>query len=217
MEKVDFKKQEKEFYAPNTEPSIILVPEMNFLMVDGHGDPNEEAGEYKKAVELLYALSYTIKMDQKLRFDYVVPPLEGLWWLEDLSDMDFTQKSKYCWTSMIRQPDFVSQELFETAKKAVQKKKPGLDVSKARLERFEEGHCVQCMHIGPYDKEPVTLDKIEHFINLNQLNNAIGSLTPDNKIRRHHEIYLSDPRKSNPETMKTILRHPITRKDGSWN
>jgi hypothetical protein len=224
-EKIDFKKQEKQLYAPKTEPSIIQVPEMNFIMVDGHGDPNEEDGEYKKAVELLYSLSYSIKMGQKLNlsdssistFDYVVPPLEGLWWLEDVSDMDFTRKSNYCWTSMIRQPDFVSSELLEEVKKAVLKKKPELEVSKARLERFQEGCCVQCMHLGPYDEEPATLEKIEHFINLNDLKNDIGGLTPDNRVRRHHEIYLSDPRKANPSSMKTILRHPVTRKDGTWN
>ncbi len=224
-EKIDYKKQEKEFYAPKTEPSIIQVPQMNFIMIDGHGDPNEEDGEYKKAVELLYALSYSIKMGQKMNpsdsslntFDYVVPPLEGLWWLEDVSDTDFTRKSNYCWTSMIRQPEFVNSVLFEKAKKSVLKKKPGLDVSKARLERFEEGCCVQCMHIGPYDKEPATLEKIEHFININDLINDIGNLTSENKVRRHHEIYLSDPRKTNPATMKTILRHPVTRKVNTWN
>ena len=225
MEKIDYKKKEKEFYAPKTEPSLIQVPQMNFLMVDGHGDPNEEGGEYQKAVELLYALSYSIKMGQKMNpsdstlstFDYVVPPLEGFWWLEDIHDMDFTQKSKYRWTSLIRQPDFVTLELLEEAKISVLKKKPELDVSKARLERFEEGCCVQCMHLGPYDAEPATLEKIEHFINLNNLRNDIGSLTSNNRIRRHHEIYLSDPRKANPETMKTILRHPVARKEGSWN
>ena len=225
MEKIDFKKQEKEFYAPKTEPSLIQVPQMNFLMVDGQGDPNEEGGDYHKSIELLYTLSYTIKMSQKKNpsassistMDYVVPPLEGFWWLEDITDMDFTQKSKYCWTSMIRQPDFVTPELLEEAKKAVQKKKPLLDVSKARLERFEEGCCVQCMHLGPYDAEPATLEKMERYVNSNNLKNAIGSRTPDNKIRRHHEIYLSDPRKANPATMKTILRHPVARKDGSWN
>jgi hypothetical protein len=225
MEKIDYKKTEKEFYAPKTEPSVIQVPPMNFIMVDGQGDPNEVGGDYHKAVELLYSLSYSIKMGQKKNPsdslmstpDYVVPPLEGFWWLEDITDMDFTQKSKYFWTSMIRQPDFVSPKLFEEAKKAVQKKKPELDVSKARLELFEEGFCVQCMHLGPYDAEPATLEKMEQYINLHNLKNNIGSLTSDNKIRRHHEIYLSDPRKANPATMKTILRHPVTGKDGTCN
>ncbi len=226
MEKINFKLAEKELYSPKTEPSIIQVPEMNFIMVDGHGDPNDENGEYKKSIELLYALSYTIKMSQKFKKDasalknlpdYVVPPLEGLWWLDDANDMDFTQKSKFCWTSMIRQPDFVTPAAFEEAKKAVQKKKPELDVTKARLERFEEGLCVQCMHIGPYDAEPATMEKMESYVQGNNLIYDIGNPSPDNKIRRHHEIYLSDPRKANPATMKTILRHPVLRKDPSCN
>ncbi|HHV11385.1 MAG TPA: transcriptional regulator [Clostridiales bacterium] len=226
MEKIDFKVKEKEFYLPKTEPSMIQVPEMNFIMVDGHGDPNEENGDYKKSIELLYALSYTIKMSQKYKKDtsafmnlpdYVVPPLEGLWWLEDANDMDFTQKSKFCWTSMIRQPDFVTPAAFEAAKEAVQKKKPELDVTKARLERFEEGLCVQCMHIGPYDAEPATMEKMEIYVQDNNLIYDIGNPSPDNKIRRHHEIYLSDPRKANPATMRTVLRHPVLRKDPACN
>ncbi len=225
MDKIDYKKKDKEFYSPKTEPSLIKIPNMNFLMVDGHGDPNEKDGDYHKAIELLYALSYSIKMGRKnltsdsdtTIIDYVVPPLEGFWWLEDIHDMDFTQKSKYCWTAIIRQPDFVTLKTLEEAKIAVQKKKPFLDVSKVRLQQLEEGYCVQCMHLGPYDDEPVTLNKIENYINANNLINGIGSLTADHQIRRHHEIYLSDPRKANPATMKTILRHPVIRKDSSWN
>lgn len=217
MDKIDYKLLNKELYSPKTEPSAINVPAMNFIMVDGYGNPNDEGGEYHQAVELLYALSYTIKMDRKKSPlskdnncpDYVVPPLEGLWWLEDENDMDFTQKSKFCWTSMIRQPEFITQELFLQAKEVVSKKKPELDVTKARLETFEEGLCVQCMHLGPYDLEPGTIEKIDHFIKSQGLKYAIGAQLPDGKIRRHHEIYLGDPRKTEPSKMKTVIRHPV--------
>lgn len=215
MIKIDFKKQNKELYAPTKEPCVIQVPAMKFIMVDGHGDPNDTEGEYHLAVELLYSLSYTIKMSNKNsshndeNYDYVVAPLEGLWWLDDKTDMNFTQKDKYCWTSMIRQPDFVTEDIFERAKVAVQKKKPGIDVTKARLETFHEGLCVHVMHIGVFDEEPTTLAKMDTFMKDNGLINDIGTELPDNRTRRHHEIYLSDPRKANPATMQTILRHPI--------
>lgn len=218
MEKIDYKIINKELYSPKSEPSIISVPTMNFIMVNGSGNPNEPEGEYKNAVELLYALSYTIKMGCKLGSielkseeftDYVVPPLEGLWWLNEMNDYDFTKKDKFCWTSMIRQPDFITQDIFLQAQCEVSKKKPELDVSKARFEIFEEGLCVQCMHIGPYDNEPATIEKIDRFISNNELAYDIGNNLPDGNIRRHHEIYLSDPRKANPITMKTILRHPV--------
>jgi len=187
---------------------------MNFIMVDGHGNPNDTDGEYNQAVELLYALSYTIKMSNKNsseenNYDYVVAPLEGLWWLEDTTDRNFTQKDKYCWTSMIRQPEFVTDEMFTQAKATVMKKKPNLDVTKARLESFAEGLCVQSMHIGTYDEEPATIAKIDNYIVENGLYNDIGTLLPNGTVRNHHEIYLSDPRKANPLTMQTILRHPV--------
>ncbi|HWT76505.1 MAG TPA: GyrI-like domain-containing protein [Mobilitalea sp.] len=216
MDKIDYKILNKELYAPKNEPTVIEVPVMNFIMVNGHGNPNEENGEYQKAVELLYALTYTIKMSRKMGSknsddftDYVVPPLEGLWWLTDKNDMDFTKKNKYCWISMIRQPEFITQEEFMTAQKEVIKKKPDLDPSKARLETFQEGLCIQCMHIGPYDAEPATIAKIDEFMIQNGLVSDVGSSLSDGNIRRHHEIYLSDPRKANPSTMKTILRHPV--------
>jgi hypothetical protein len=215
MNKVDFKKQNKELYAPTKEPCVIQVPTMKFIMVDGQGNPNDTEGEYQKAVELLYSLSYTIKMGNKNNssdeenYDYVVAPLEGLWWLNDKTDMNFTQKDKYCWTSMIRQPDFITEEIFAQAKAAVQKKKPDLDITKARLETFTEGLCVHAMHIGTYDEEPATIAKIDSFIKGNDLIYDIGTELPDGRTRRHHEIYLSDPRKANPTTMQTILRHPV--------
>ena len=189
---------------------------MQFIMVDGRGNPNEEGGEYQRAVELLYALSYTIKMkcidySQPNCFDYVVLPLEGLWWLEDSQDRDFTQKNLYVWTSMIRQPDFITQEHFEQAKQLVAKKKPQLDPSKARLEPYTEGLCLQCMHIGPYDTEPETITKMESYLLEYDMMNAMDSHSVEGKLRRHHEIYLSNPMKSKPENRKTILRHPIAK------
>jgi hypothetical protein len=214
MEKVDYKKQFKELYAPGFEPSVIKVPPMNFIMVDGMGNPNENGGQYQSAVDILYALTYTIKMSRlggsapAGYFDYVVPPLEGLWWLEDLSDMDFTRKEKYHWISMIRQPEFVTNEVFDWAKDEVKKKKHLLEV-KARFETFEEGLCVQVMHRCPFDLEPASLAKIDSFMKAEGYVTDIGSALPDGKLRRHHEIYLSDPRKLKPENMKTILRHPV--------
>jgi hypothetical protein len=214
MIKIDFKKQNKDLYAPKNEPSIIQVPTMNFIMVDGYGNPNDTEGEYHKAIELLYALSYTIKMANKNNsdednYDYVVAPLEGLWWLADETDRNFTQKDKFCWTSMIRQPEFVTEEIFALAKATVKKKKPTMEVTKARLRYFTEGLCVQAMHIGPFDEEPATIAKIDSYITENNMIYDIGTLLPDGNIRKHHEIYLSDPRKANPLKMQTILRHPV--------
>lgn len=216
MDKLDYKKEFKDLYLPKTQPMEITVPAMTFIMVDGKGNPNDKDGEYQAAVELLYALSYTIKMNKKIRneiedyFDYVVRPLEGLWWLED-DDMDFSKKNKYIWTSMIRQPEFVTKEIFDFACDELKKKKPHIDVSKARLEVFDEGLCVQCMHIGPFDQEHVTIEKIDKFILENNLINDIGSVYEKGSVRGHHEIYLSDPRRVNKEKMKTVIRHPVRR------
>ncbi|MBE6054064.1 MAG: transcriptional regulator [Clostridium sartagoforme] len=217
MEKIDYKKAFKDLYLPKTQPMEIIIPKMSFIMVDGKGNPNDEDGEYKKAVELLYSLSYTIKMNKEIRekidgyFDYVVPPLEGLWWLKD-DDMDFSKKDKYLWTSMIRQPEFLTKEIFEFACSEVKKKKPNIDVRKARFEEFNEGLCVQCMHIGPFDKEYLTTEKIDKYIKENNLIADINGFNEDGKIRRHHEIYLSDPRKIKVESMKTVIRCPVRRK-----
>lgn len=215
-EKLDFKKRDKDLYAPGQKPSVIQVPAMNFIMVDGKGNPNDEGGEYQQAVELLYALSYSIKMGLKKNGetgcpDYVVPPLEGLWWLEGetSAESDFTQKEKYHWTSMIRQPEFVTREIFEKACRETAKKKPGLDTTKARFEDFEEGLCVQAMHLGPYDEEPKTIAAMEAFLGENGYRNDVGDTGPGGAVRRHHEIYLGDPRKTEPSKMKTVLRHPI--------
>jgi hypothetical protein len=205
---IDYKKTEKELYLPKTTPSIIDVPAMTFIMVDGVGNPNTSEA-YKTALEILYGLSYSIKMSKKGGsapdgyFDFVVPPLEGLWWLKDDHAPDFSDKDKYCWTSMIRQPDFVTPDVFAEAKAALSKKKPELDISIARLERFTEGLCAHVLHIGPYDDEPETIKALEQFIT------ESGCLSDISGTRRHHEIYLSDPRKVAPEKNKTVIRHPI--------
>lgn len=203
----DFKKAQKELYLPR-EMSIVDVPEMAFIMVDGVGDPNTSKS-YKSAVEVLYGLSYSIKMSKKSGmapagyFDYVVPPLEGFWWLADGGIIDFEKKDEFCWTSMIRQPDFVTREVFEKAKAALSQKKPELNLAAARFERFTEGLCAQTLHIGPYDDEPETIDKLERFIKESGYRGDISAL------RRHHEIYLNDPRKVAPEKNKTVIRHPV--------
>lgn len=203
----DFKKEYKDLYLPKNKPQLIEVPSMNFIMVDGSGDPNNSP-EFQHATELLYGLSYTIKMSSKKGlepkgfFDYVVPPLEGLWWIDEGS-FSFEMRDNWKWTLMIRQPDFVDHEVFQWAVRELTRKKPELAAEKARFEAFEEGLCVQIMHIGPYSAEPETMEKIEAFLKENGLRNRFSS------GGKHHEIYLSDPRKSKPETMKTVLRHPV--------
>jgi len=213
---VDYKKTEKNLYQPKTAPSIVDVPEMLFLMVDGKGDPNTSEA-YKTAVEILYGLSYSIKMSKmgggqpNGYFEYVVPPLEGLWGLENGgafkgSGAEVSDKSKFVWTSMIRQPEFVTAGVFETAKTALSKKKPELDLSIARLESFTEGLCAQIMHIGPFDDEPATVAALSKFIEENGYTEDMAG------PRRHHEIYLSDPRKTAPEKLKTVIRHPVKKR-----
>ena len=208
---LDYKKEYKDLYSPKNLPSIIDVPEMIFLAVEGKGNPNEENGEYQKAIGLLYAIQYTIKMSKKGNnipegyFDYVVPPLEGLWWLESNEKNWSKDKSKYNWLSIIRLPEYVNKKVFEWACKEVNIKKK-LDTDKAKYIKIKEGLCVQCMHIGPFDNEPATLKLIDEFIDKNNLEKDI------NETRRHHEIYLSDPRKVDLNKMKTILRIPVRKK-----
>lgn len=214
--KIDYKKEFKDLYLPKRVPALIQVPAINFIMIQGKGNPNDEQGEYKSAVELLYGLSYTIKMSKMGKykpsgyFDYVVPPLEGLWWIkEENKEMDFTSKEKFCWISMIRQPEFVTEEVFKWACSEMIKKKPELDIARAKFDSYDEGLCVQIMHIGPYDNEPYSIEKIENYMESNKLKNAISDKTPTGKIRKHHEIYLSDPRKTELQKLKTILRVPV--------
>jgi len=220
-EKVDYRLDNKELYQPSKEPAIISVPEILFLKVDGQGNPNQEGGEYQKAVEVLYALTFTIKMSSKGSkslpgyFEYAVPPLEGLWWLKDDKDTDFfTSKERYLWSSMIRQPEFVTEEVLVWAKDEVRRKKPGVDVACARLITFAEGLCVQAMHVGPYAQEPETLAKMDTFILNSGLESDVGASLPNGMRRRHHEVYLGDPRRTKPENMKTVLRHPVKRCEG---
>lgn len=211
MEKVDFKKVYKDLYLPKTIPMIIAVPSIRFIMIDGKGNPNT-CEEYKNACEVLYGLSYAIKMSKmsgiipKDYYDYVVPPLEGLWRFEDDNFGGLNaimNKDMFYWTSMIRQPEFVTQEVFEAAKESLHKKKPELDLSIARLSDWEEGLCAQVMHIGSYDDEPATIKNLEEFIVKKGYKNDISDK------RKHHEIYLGDPRKCEPEKLKTVIRHPI--------
>ena len=208
---IDFKKEFKDLYSPKNQPSIINVPEIAFVAVEGKGDPNEENGEYKKAVELLYNIQYTIKMSKKGSnipegyFDYVVPPLEGFWWFDNNAKIPPKDKSKYNWLSIIRLPEYVNKKVFEWACVEVTKKKT-IETGKAKFLKIKEGLCVQCMHIGSFDDEIKTIKLIDEFI----VNN--GLVHDINDTRRHHEIYLSDPRKTDKEKMKTILRIPVKKK-----
>ena len=210
MEKLDYKKAYKELYMPKEEPAVIAVPPMLFLRVEGCGNPNTPGGEYQQSVELLYSLAYTIKMsrvgsDVDGYFEYGMPPLEGLWWLSDGGKYDFFKKDLFCFCSMLRQPEFITQEIFRWACGEVERKK-GIDTAKAKLEQFEEGLCVQCMHKGPYDDEPATVSRMLRFIEEN------GYVDDINETRRHHEIYLKDPFKTKPENLLTVLRHPVRRR-----
>jgi len=204
----DFKKEYKELYLPGKKPELIEVPPMNFIAVRGKGDPNQEGGEYERAVSLLYGIAYTIKMSYKGSykikgfFEYVVPPLEGFWWMDGLKGMDYTNKGKLSWISVLRLPDFVQEEDFAWAVgEATRKKKE--DFSPVEYLTYAEGLCVQCMHIGPYDDEPATVKLMDDYTIAN------GYITDITATRHHHEIYLSDPRKSDPAKLKTIIRHPI--------
>lgn len=213
MDKLDYKKTYKELYQPKTKPSIIEVPEMIFIALDGEGNPNT-CPEYKAAIEVLYGLSYAIKMSKMNGtqpagyFEYVVPPLEGVWQVDgvDFDGMNVTDKDKFKWISMIRQPEFVTEEVFEQAKLVLKKKKPALDLSKARLMKMSEGLCVQIMHKGSYDDEPASIEQMKRFLDEN------GYIEDFSEGRFHHEIYLSDPRKCSPDKLKTVIRHPIKKK-----
>ena len=204
----DFKKEYKEFYLPKNKPSIVTVPKMNYIAVRGSGDPNAEGGEYKESIGLLYGIAFTIKMskmgDHRIDgyFDYVVPPLEGFWWQQGMTGIDYNHKEKFEWISVIRLPDFVAKADFEWAKEEATKKKK-TDFSKVELFSYDEGLCVQCMHIGSYDDEPATVDAMRRFIE------EQGYVLDITDKRLHHEIYLSDARKVQPDKLKTVIRHPI--------
>ena len=201
MTKVDFKKTLNQFYIPPKEFVIVDLPEMQFVMVDGHGDPNT-VQEYKDAVESLYAVAYKMKFISKktLEKDYVVPPLEGLWWAEDMATFHTREKSEWDWTMMIMTPEWINVEIFEEAIRQVRKAKDPASLDKVRLERYPEGLSVQIMHIGSYDDEGPILSQMH------------SDFIPKNGFvenGKHHEIYLSDPRRVAPEKLKTVLRQPV--------
>lgn len=204
----DYKKEYKEFYMPKGKPSIVDVPVMNYIAVRGNGDPNQEDGDYKKAIGLLYAIAFTIKMSKKGDhhiegyFDYVVPPLEGFWWQDGIEGVDYAHKESFKWISVIRLPDFVSREDFDWAVDEATKKKKE-DFSSVEFFTYNEGLCVQCMHIGSYDDEPATVDLMHDYMH------EQGYELDINEERMHHEIYLSDARKVAPEKLRTVIRHPV--------
>ena len=204
----DFKKEYKEFYVPKNKPGIVTVPSMNYIAVRGQGDPNQEAGEYRQSIGLLYSIAFTIKMskmgDHRIEgyFDYVVPPLEGFWWQDGVQGIDYAHKDAFQWISVIRLPDFVTADDFAWATgEATRKKKT--DFSKAEFFTYDEGLCVQCMHLGSYDDEPATVSRMHEYMETQ------GYVLDITSQRMHHEIYLSDARKAAPEKLKTVIRHPI--------
>lgn len=204
----DYKKEYKEFYMPANKPSIVTVPKMNYIAVRGKGNPNDESGEYKDSIGLLYAIAFTIKMSYKGShkidgyFEYVVPPLEGFWWQEGSDTIDYANKNGFNFISLIRLPDFVTKADFDWAvQEATNKKKA--DFSKVEFLTYDEGVCVQCMHVGSYDDEPKTVALMHEYMAAN------GYVLDISEGRYHHEIYLSDPRKCAGEKLKTVVRHPI--------
>lgn len=212
MGKFDYKKEYKEFYLPKNKPELIDVPAMNYIAVRGQGDPNEEGGEYKAAIGLLYAIAFTIKMSEKGNhkiegfFDYVVPPLEGFWWQDGVDGVDYAHKEDYQWISLIRLSDFVTRIDFDWAVEEATRKKQA-DFSRVEFYSYTEGMCVQCMHIGSYDEEPATVQAMEDYAH------AMGYEIDISETRFHHEIYLSDARRCSPEKLKTVIRHPVRKRE----
>ena len=204
----DFKKEYKEFYLPKNKPQIVNVPKANYIAIRGQGNPNEEGGAYKQAIGILYAVAYTLKMSYKTDYkiagfyEYIVPPLEGFWWQDGICGVDYSKKDEFNWISIIRLPDFITRENFDWAVKAASEKKK-IDCSKAEFLTIEEGLCVQVMHIGSFDDEPDSLEKMDKYLEEN------GYEKDFSDTRLHHEIYLSDPRKSTPDKQKTVIRHPV--------
>lgn len=201
MDKIDLKKELKQLYRPSAKEVVeVDVPAMNYLMVDGEGDPNTSQA-YSDAVEALFSVSYAVKFMVKKgesAVDYAVMPLEGLWWADDMSKFTTADKSNWKWTMMIMQPSFAAPEIIGSAIAAVKKKKNPAAISKLRLEEFSEGRCAQIMHIGPFSEEGPTIAKVHGFVE------SRSRLTG-----KHHEIYLSDIRKADPSKWKTIIRQPM--------
>lgn len=208
----DYKKEYKEFYMPKNKPGIVTIPKMNYIAVRGKGNPNQEDGEYKQSIGLLYGIAFTIKMSYKGArkidgyFEYVVPPLEGLWWQDGVRGIDYSHKESFQFISMIRLPDFVTKDDFEWAVEEATKKKK-TDFSKVKFLEYDEGMCVQCMHIGAYDNEPATIEMMDKYAAEN------GYEIDITDSRYHHEIYLSDPRRCEVNKLKTVVRHPIKKKN----
>ncbi len=204
----DFKKENKDLYQPKDKPQIVNVPKANYIAVRGQGNPNEESGAYQQAIGILYAVSYTLKMSYKTDYkidgfyEYVVPPLEGFWWQDGIHGVDYLHKETFSWISIIRLPEFITKKDFDWAVKTASAKKK-LDCSKAEFLTIEEGLCVQIMHHGPYDDEPASVEIMDKYLAENGYENDFSN------TRMHHEIYLSDPRKSTPDKFKTIIRHPV--------
>lgn len=204
----DFKKANKELYMPGNAPHLVQVPPANYIAVRGKGDPNEEGGAYQQAISVLYAIAYTLKMSYKTdhRIDgfveYVVPPLEGFWWQDNVEGVDYSDKSSFNWISVLRLPEFISQSDFQWAVDTASRKKK-LDCSAAEFLTIDEGLCVQAMHTGPFDDEPVTVALMDAFLQHS------GYANDFSENRLHHEIYLSDARKISPEKWKTVIRHPV--------
>ena len=206
----DFKKEYKEFYMPKNKPEIVTVPKANYIAVRGKGNPNEIDGAYQQAISVLYAVAYTLKMSYKTEhkiegfFEYVVPPLEGFWWQDNVDGIDYADKAAFNWLSVIRLPEFITKKDFEWAVETASEKKK-LDCSSAEFLTVDEGLCVQILHIGAFDDEPQTVALMDEYIAQNGYENDIT------ESRLHHEIYLSDARKVAPEKWKTVIRHPIKR------
>ncbi len=204
----DFKKEYKEFYMPKSTPEIVNVPAANYIAVRGKGDPNQEDGAYQQAVGIIYAIAYTIKMSYKGShkiegyFEYVVPPLEGFWWQDNIEGVDYGNKDAFNWISVIRLPDFVVKDDFDWAVAEATKKKK-LNCSLAEFLTVDEGLCVQIMHSGPFDDEPITVAIMNKYLSEN------GYINDITDTRLHHEIYLTDARKVEPSKWKTVIRHPI--------
>lgn len=204
----DYKKEYKEFYLPKNKPTIVNIPQMNYIAVRGKGNPNDENGEYKKSIGLLYGIAYTLKMSYKTSykingfFEYVVPPLEGFWWQDNIKGMDYNRKDDMNFISLIRLPDFITKSDFDWAILEATTKK-NLDFSKVEFLNYDEGICVQCMHLGSYDDEPETVELMHEYMKEN------GYELDITDERFHHEIYLSDPRNCDQSKLKTVIRHPI--------
>ena len=209
----DFKKEQKELYQPKTAPALVHVPKMNYLAVRGKGATNDPDGEYARSIPLLYGVAYTLKMSPKAGhvidgfFDYTVPPLEGFWWQPGLAGVDYANKAGFHFLSLLRLPDFVTRADFDWAVESATAKKK-MDLSPVEFFPYDEGLCVQCMHLGPYDAEPQTAAKMHDFMRRQ------GYALDITDARYHHEIYLSDPRKCDPARLKTVLRHPVRPADG---